>query len=132
MVDDVVLRFPVTMYAVCGTQADSPGANKLTVMKMTELHKTQRKAHDSDDDDSDDEEEDSDDEGLDVDPVLDQQSVAHPGAVNRVRCMPQKGSVVASWSESGQVHVWDLQQHIRHLDQPGRYQPPPSALGLPA
>lgn len=42
-------RFPVTMYAVCGTQADSASANKLTVMKMTELHKTQTKAHDSDD-----------------------------------------------------------------------------------
>lgn len=41
-------RFPVTMYAVCGTQADSAAANKLTVMKMTELHKTQTKAHDSD------------------------------------------------------------------------------------
>lgn len=34
-------------------------------------------------------ESDDEDEGLDVDPILDQQSVRHEGGVNRLRCMPQ-------------------------------------------
>jgi len=30
------------MYAVCGTQADQPSNNKVTVMKMSEMHRTSK------------------------------------------------------------------------------------------
>ena len=36
-------RFPHTMYAVAGTQADENNKNKLTVMKLESLSKTYRK-----------------------------------------------------------------------------------------
>jgi ribosome assembly protein RRB1 len=35
-------RFPATAYIVAGTQADVAKNNKLTVLKMTQLHKTQK------------------------------------------------------------------------------------------
>lgn len=49
------------MYAACGTQADSAARNKLTVMKLSEMHKTYRKADDDSDSEAEDED-DSDDE----------------------------------------------------------------------
>lgn len=56
--------FPVTMYAACGTQADHAARNKLTVMKLSEMHKTYRKAENDEEDgsDSEGEGEDSEDE----------------------------------------------------------------------
>jgi Histone-binding protein RBBP4 or subunit C of CAF1 complex len=35
-------RFPASAYIVAGTQADAAKNNKLTVFKMTQLHKTQK------------------------------------------------------------------------------------------
>lgn len=103
-------RFPLTMTLVAGTQADTAAANKLMVMRLTSLHKTQQ---DGDSDDSDDDDDDSDDD----DPGLDVQRVPHPsGAVNRVRVMPQAPHVVASWSDAGIVHLWDVRPHLRLLD----------------
>ena len=46
---------------------------------------------------SDDEEEDP--------PVLHTRAVAHFGAVNRLRGMPQQPGVMASWSDGGLVQV---------------------------
>ena len=59
-------RFPHTMFAVAGTQADENNKNKLTVMKLDSLSKTYRKTDsDSEDDMSDsDSESGSDSEGL--------------------------------------------------------------------
>jgi ribosome assembly protein RRB1 len=120
-------RFPHTIYAVCGTQADRAEHNKLTVMKMSELHKMRRPDDDDesmDDSDSD----DDDDDAPDEDPTLAHASVAHPGGVNRVRAMPQRSSIVATWSDSGHVRVWDLSGHLAMLDPPRRLgaAPPPA------
>jgi len=71
------------MYAACGTQADARDKNKLTVMKLSEMHKTYKKpkgGEDSDsDEDSDDEDEDEGEAGLNIDPLLEQCSIAHRG-----------------------------------------------------
>lgn len=34
------VRFPLTMYLVCGTQADASEKNKLTLLKLSEMHRT--------------------------------------------------------------------------------------------
>ncbi|EWM28971.1 glutamate-rich wd repeat containing 1 [Nannochloropsis gaditana] len=55
-------RFPITMYAACGTQADVAGKNKLTVMKLTNMTKTYRRG--GQESDSEEEEEDEEEEGM--------------------------------------------------------------------
>ena len=117
-------RFPHVMYAVCGTQADRADQNKLTLMKMSELHKMRRTGGDDDmdddEDEDDDDDDDDDDDAADDDPVLAHASVPHPGTVNRVRAMPQRPSIVASWSEDGRVRVFDMSGQLASLDPPQR------------
>eukprot|EP01098_Paradermamoeba_levis_P009354 TRINITY_DN388_c0_g3_i1.p1 TRINITY_DN388_c0_g3~~TRINITY_DN388_c0_g3_i1.p1 ORF type:complete len:507 (+),score=191.72 TRINITY_DN388_c0_g3_i1:113-1633(+) len=111
-------KFPHTVYMVTGTQADQPQNNKLLMMKVSKLAKTQNDS-DSEDDDDDDENEnedgwvDEDDEG---DLVLEHKEITHKAGFNRIRSMPQKPSVVASWNEDNHVQIWNLDQWIQALD----------------
>ncbi|KAN0134295.1 glutamate-rich WD repeat-containing protein [Lactarius tabidus] len=117
-------RFPATAYIVAGSQADAAKKNELSVFKMTQLHKTQKDGESDDDDDDDD-----DDDNLDEDAVLDYRSVPHFGGVNRVRSQPlpagqplpapSRPYYVASWAETGKVHIWDVRPLIHALDNPG-------------
>jgi ribosome assembly protein RRB1 len=108
------IRFPHTLTAALGTQADTPANNSLTVMKISDLSKvhvetdddilgeeleTENDEEDSDDDDDDDEE---------MDPVMEHYSIPHRGGVNRVRVMPQRPDVVATWSDTGHVHLFNI------------------------
>jgi len=99
-------KFPFTTYLVSGSQADQADRNQLTVMKISELHKTQN------DEDSDAESDLSD---LDDDPIVQNRSAPHPGCTNRIRCMPQKPNVVATWADTGKVHVWDISVPLNQL-----------------
>ncbi|KAJ3112009.1 ribosome biosynthesis protein rrb1 [Phlyctochytrium bullatum] len=108
-------KFPMTSYLVAGSQAEREKDNKLYIMKMSDLHRTK---HD-DDDEADDDEDD-----LDDDPILDFRTIPHNGGVNRVRTMPHpEAQVVATWSETGKVYVWDISQHYQALDTPGLIPP---------
>ncbi|KZV94118.1 glutamate-rich WD repeat containing [Exidia glandulosa HHB12029] len=117
-------KYPQTAYLVAGTQADSASKNEVLVMKMSQLHRTQK---DVDESDSDDDEEDED--ALDEDAVVEMKSIPHQGGVNRIRAQPLPGSQplapvttpyhVASWSETGKVHIWDVRPLIEALDSPG-------------
>lgn len=79
------------------------------------------------DSDSDDEDEDDDDQNLDEDPVLEFRSIPHHGGVNRIRAQPMSTPIppvsqpyhVATWSETGKVHIWDVRPLIESLDVPG-------------
>ena len=57
-------------------------------------------------------------QGADIDPLLEQRSVDHRGGVNRVRSMPQQSSVVATWADTGHVHIWDVSSLVKAIDQP--------------
>jgi len=104
-------KFPFSTTLVCGTQADKASNNKLMVTRLSNLVKTQEK-----DEDDEDEDEDEDDEDEDEDAVVDVLKVPHQGSVNRVRVMPQEPHVVASWSETGRVHLWDLRHVLAAMD----------------
>uniref|UniRef100_A0AAV1T7W8 Glutamate-rich WD repeat-containing protein 1 n=1 Tax=Peronospora matthiolae TaxID=2874970 RepID=A0AAV1T7W8_9STRA len=104
-------RFPMTMFVVAGTQATDTDENHITVMKMSELHKTKH----NDDLDSDGEDSDDDDE-TEGDPVLESRSIPHTGGVNRIRCMPQSSNIVATWSDRKKVHLWDISKQLESLD----------------
>lgn len=65
-----------------------------------------------------DEEDPDEDEEFDEDAQLETQAIDHEGGVNRLRAMPQRSNIVASWSDTGKVHVFDLSKHIKALDMP--------------
>lgn len=108
-------RFPHSLTVALGTQADRPENNQLTIMKLSDLSKINVETEDdilgeeynpkadNEDDDSDDESESDD-----LDPIVEHYSIKHYGGVNRVRCMPQKSNVVATWSDQGQVNLFDV------------------------
>lgn len=80
-------------------------------------------------DDSDSDNEDDDDaEDLDEDAILEYRSIPHNGGVNRVRAQPISQNTqpsasqpyhVATWAETGKVHIWDVRPLIESLDSPG-------------
>lgn len=112
-------RFPHTVFAVAGTQADRADSNRLQVMKLSDLQRTRKGARgDGSDDEDEDEEEEGPDE-TDDDPILDHINIPHKGGVNRVRSMPQQPHVVATWSETSDVHVWDLEGQVSALAKGG-------------
>ena len=92
------VNLPATCYFVSGSQADKKQNNRLTCMKVSNLHK---------DDESE-------------DPILQHCHVKHEGTVNRVRSCMQKSSVVASWSDLGMVHIYDLVEQIQSLETKSR------------
>jgi len=105
-------KFPKTAFMVGGTQADHSNKHKLMVLKMSDMHRTRKDRLEdevslSDSDDSDDDNDDMDD-----DAVVEFKSIKHTGAVNRVRSMPQHPNVVASWSDTGRVYMWDISREL--------------------
>ncbi|RXW22574.1 hypothetical protein EST38_g3289 [Candolleomyces aberdarensis] len=117
-------RFPASISIVSGTQADDMKKNEVLVYKMTSLHKTQK-----DGEDSDSEGEDDDENDLDEDPIIEFRSIPHYGGVNRIRAQPLPQSsplppatqpyFVATWAETGKVHIWDVRPLIESMDVPG-------------
>ncbi|KNC53403.1 oxidoreductase [Thecamonas trahens ATCC 50062] len=109
-------RFPHTVYAVAGTQAEDASANALVVMKLSSLA---RNGHgekpEASDDESDDE---SDDDEFDMEPVVEYRSIPFSGCANRVRSMPQTPTTIAAWSDLGTVAIYDLQHYLSALDVP--------------
>lgn len=80
------------------------------------------------DDDDDDEDEEDDEENLDEDAVLEYRSIPHLGGVNRVRAQPLPLSQplpptsqpyhVATWSDTGKVHIYDVRPLVEALSTP--------------
>ncbi|WBW70682.1 assembly chaperone for ribosomal protein Rpl3, WD repeat protein Rrb1 [Schizosaccharomyces osmophilus] len=108
--------WPQEMYLAGGSQAINNSENELTVMKASHLCRTK---HDAEDD------EDSDNSDVEDDPILEHRSIPTKGACNRIRASPistndpQKKSFLASFQETGKVHVWDIAPHLQSLKSPG-------------
>lgn len=76
-----------------------------------------------------DSDEEEDDENLDEDATLEFRSIPHVGGVNRVRAQPLPSSQplppvtrpyhVATWAETGKVHIFDVRPYIEALETPG-------------
>ncbi len=101
-------KYPYTVYMVGGTQATGPAmnANKIYVMKWSNMYKTQY------DDDS---ESDDDPDNLDEDPMLLYEWIPLKAAVNRVRSM-NNSSMVAAWMETGEVAIYDTSSLLMKLN----------------
>ena len=114
---DKRVEFPHCLSLVAGTQAAPGKHNYLAIIRLTNLTqgkhgaKNDKQKKEGDDGrESDDDVEmigDSDSEDEEEDATFHVRKFAHKGGVNRVRCMPQNSGVVASWSDTSQVQVWD-------------------------
>ncbi|ODV89111.1 hypothetical protein CANCADRAFT_133821 [Tortispora caseinolytica NRRL Y-17796] len=106
--------YPATAYFVAGSQAAKSKENELTVIKLSNLCKTQEGDSDS--------EEESDDD-MDSDPILESKSLPMVGGTNRVRVNRracESGEYMcASTNETGDVYIWDITQHVKSFDTPG-------------
>ncbi len=90
---------------------------------MTDLYGL---SHRNEGEEEDYEEEDDTDDNEDQDPVLDHIDILHDGVVNRVRAMDQTPGVIASWSDTGRVFVWDLTTQLQAMTEQTWRGPSPS------
>ncbi|PWA02584.1 hypothetical protein BB558_001272 [Smittium angustum] len=105
-------KFPHTLTLFTGTQASEVHKNEVTLMKLSQLHKT------STDDDENDESDDEND--VDEDPILETRSMKHRGGVNRVRVTQTRDNILgATWSDEGTVYIWNLKDQMKSLETPG-------------
>jgi ribosome assembly protein RRB1 len=103
--------YPVSAYFVGGSQAATPGQDKLYAIKVSGLDKN---CTDSDDEMDEDEEEE-------VEQRLDYVSVPVTDCVNRVRVLPHPDSnIVACWSQDGIFSIRDFSETVRGLDAPNQ------------
>ena len=125
-------RFPHSLIAAVGTQAGRPEDNQLTIMRLSDLSKIHIETEDDilgdeyKPDGGDDDDKDSDDEDVDLDPVLESFSIPHHGGINRIRVMPQNSNIVATWSDNGQVNVFDVESVLAKFSSKGTKQTLPS------
>lgn len=115
-------RYPATLYAVAGTQAESQKVqdNELIVMKLSGLSRTDRgREEEESDEDSDDEE--------NADPILETKSISMSSTTNRIRAHqipssdPSKISrtLTATMTESAEVLIHDIRPQLAAFDIPG-------------
>lgn len=103
-------QFPLSMILCAGTQADTALSNRLIVMRMHNLHETDK---DKNENENSDEESDEDEEDEDKKPQLELAMMPHYGGINRVRVTQQGGQTFAAlWSEKGQVEIFDLRTQL--------------------
>lgn len=85
-------------------------------MRISNITETKVKpgAHEDDDDDDDDDPSEM--------PVVGARFIKQRSAVNRIRAMPQSGSMVASWSEDGSIAVHNVAPILRALEDTSKPQ----------
>lgn len=112
---DARQRFPHSLQAAIGTQADRAENNRLTILKLSDLSRLAQEdeedilgdEYDKDDDKDDDSSEGQED--FDLDPILEHYHVPHYGGVNRLRTMPQQSDIIATWSDVGNVSLFNVE-----------------------
>ncbi|CAK9290662.1 unnamed protein product [Gordionus sp. m RMFG-2023] len=102
--------YPLTGYIVAGTQGPHFRKNSLIVLKMENLCKTQKSSENLDNETSDSE---TEEETIIKTPKFESSSIHHEGGVNRLKLMQiNEKLIVATWSESKKVHLWNINQAL--------------------
>lgn len=131
-------RFPHTLYLAAGTQADMAKRNKISIMKLSKLRRTKhdrREDKGEDEPESDNEligsdEEIGEEELVDEDPLVEVRDIKHDGGVNRIRSNPHAPHLLATWADTGKVHMWNAAPWLKALDTPGTAKLPTVAKPL--
>ncbi|XP_077577535.1 glutamate-rich WD repeat-containing protein 1 [Stigmatopora nigra] len=101
-------EFPLSMLLCAGTQTDSAMANRLLVMRMHNLHGTQKE---DEEESSEEESDDEDDENKK--PQMELAMLPHYGGINRVRVTQHEEQTLAAvWSEKAKVEIFDLRSQL--------------------
>lgn len=121
-------RFPHSLVAVVGSQANRRDKNKLSVLKFSELGGTvgskSKKSNEDEllgpeyyrrESESEDDSYESDCK-IDLEPVLEHFSIPHLGVINRVRAMPDNPEIVAAWSDIGSVNLYDISGILENFE----------------
>lgn len=108
---------PHTLYVALGSQAERASQNKIVLLKLSALGRTQGGGDDSDSEGFDpDAPEQVEAEG---DPLLEHRDVALPGgALTRLRSCPHQPTLLAALSDLGVVSVLDVRHVAGALDAP--------------
>jgi ribosome assembly protein RRB1 len=116
-------KFPHSFHAVFGTQAAHGSSNHITVVHVSDLSKLPQETEDDilgeeydNDDNDDDSSSSSSEEEIDLDPRMEHYSINHDGGVNRIRAMPTQSNIVASWSDTGNVHIYNVHAVLQRFD----------------
>eukprot|EP00758_Cryptobia_borreli_P008281 Tbor_TRINITY_DN5377_c3_g6::TRINITY_DN5377_c3_g6_i1::g.4458::m.4458/K14848/RRB1, GRWD1; ribosome assembly protein RRB1 len=123
-------KYPLSMYLVCGTQADEKSNNQLLILKITNICKTRNDEESDDDEDdaligdggSDDSDSDQEEDAVNGgEPLVDHRVIRHHGTANRVRCSripnplaPAKKHT-AVWSDMGHVQIFNIENDFAAL-----------------
>eukprot|EP01111_Echinosteliopsis_oligospora_P002902 TRINITY_DN1466_c0_g1_i1.p1 TRINITY_DN1466_c0_g1~~TRINITY_DN1466_c0_g1_i1.p1 ORF type:complete len:506 (+),score=155.49 TRINITY_DN1466_c0_g1_i1:95-1612(+) len=114
-------KYPHTMYLAAGSQAATADKNCVIFMKISNIQRTKEKEEEEDSGSEEDLEED-DPQG--DNPEIESVHMSVNGDVNKLKLMPQQQGgkmFMAAWIDSGipKVTIYDIQQHVKHLDVPG-------------
>ena len=113
-------EYPLTVYGVAGTQASKAGGNSIIAFKMFNLHPIKHK-EDEEQEDDDEEEDEKTQVDPEKQPKLKVSSIKHNGAINRIRYKTLGATtVVAAWSETGKVGIYNLTTCLQKLEEPAR------------
>jgi ribosome assembly protein RRB1 len=130
-------EFPMTSYIVAGSQASQNFQNRLYVLKMSNLLKTQNDSDSEYEDEEENEEEsdeyDSDQESVEKrkskssqnkaatlktsEPILEHLYIPLNAEVNRVRCMPQNTRICALMCSDATLRIFDIQSQFDLLNR---------------
>jgi len=110
-------RYPHTAWLVEGSSGADAGESALNVVRVANMVRTKRTDEDELDEVTGALRDDLDD--VDVDPTLENRSFPLDGGANRVRCDPTHPNVVAVWSETGRVHLYDVGRALQTLQHAG-------------
>ena len=106
----------MTAYFVGGSQSEDKNANKLYVMKWSEMEMTLNDDKPIDEHSSDDEEDLINKMNNKIkEPTIKYESIPHKGCVNRLRSL-YGSAVVATWNEDAEVGIYNVSQAMEELD----------------
>lgn len=107
-------KYPHTLFLAAGTQADRAQANKIVLLRLSQLSKTRESGSDSDDGALN---LDADDSGEEEDPIIEHRDIPHAhGCVNRLRVMPQAPHIVATMADNAQATIFDAKHALLALE----------------
>ncbi|KAG0139485.1 hypothetical protein CROQUDRAFT_34349, partial [Cronartium quercuum f. sp. fusiforme G11] len=125
------MRMPHSVCVVAGTQAAVTGdvdQDEIMVMRWDGLSRMRKDPELEDD--PDDEDEDDENDEVDEDPSLTFKTIPHKGSVNRIKAQPlplplsnrpprpPDSYLVASFSGTGKVNIFDIAPHLYSLQSP--------------